>query len=395
MPTYEYKALTKTGKKTTGVLEASTLSDAKAELRNAQLMIVSISERRQGRSQVLKGDHLAAFVSFLGVLVGANVPLYESLVSLEEQYRGEKFHGVVAGLCERVKGGGSLSQAMAAYPQSFDAMVCSMVASGEASGSLPLVLERLGRHLTNQQKLKKNIVTAMIYPALLGVFALGVIGLLLLFVIPSLESLFEGRDLNIFTKIVLAISHIARGYLWLIVPLVAAAVTLCVWQLRTPQGRAWWQRGVLKLPLLRQMALQAAFSRFCRTMATLLEGGVTVIEALKIARGVMGNYVLESEIADVEMGVIGGGSLHRELAKCHHIPNMIPRMVGIGEESGTTPTMFHKAADIFEEELQKILERIMALVQPAILAFVGITIALIMLAILLPLTDIANISLGP
>lgn len=395
MPTYEYKALTKAGRKTTGVQDASTLNDAKGRLREQGLMIISISEKKTGGKDLLKGDDLAGFMTLLGTLVGANVPLYESLVSLEEQYRGESFHGVVAGLCEKVKSGGSLSEAMREYPQSFDRMTSSMVAAGEASGALALVLERVGRHLTAQEKLKKSIVTAMIYPALLGVFAISVIGLLLLFVIPSLESLFEGRDLNVFTRFVLGISRIARGYLWIIVPIVVGSVTFCVFKLRTNRGRAWWQTQVLKIPLLRTMALRASLARYCRTMATLLEGGVTVIEALKIARDVMGNVVLEREVAQVEAGVIQGGSLTRELAACPHVPAMVSRMVGIGEESGTTPRMFHKAADIFEEELQKVLERIMALAQPAILAFVGVTIALIMLAILLPLTDIANISLGP
>jgi len=395
MPLYDYKALNMEGKRLSDSIEAGSVDEAKSILRDRDLMIVAISEKktRSGKGG-LTGDQLVTFTTLLSQLVDANVPLYESLLSLEEQYRGEKFHHVIVGLCDAIKGGGSVSEAMKNYPESFDKLYCAMVAAGEVSGALSEVLNRLAKYLARRQEMKKNIVTAMIYPAILGCFALVVVSMLLLFVVPSIEAIFEGRELNGFTRVVLAVSHGARGFWWLILPLVIGLFATAFVRLRTDVGQKWLQKVLLRLPIIRKLTIEAAVGRFSRTMGTMLEGGVTMIEAMRVSRTIMNNCVLEEEMVLAEEHVIQGSSLSLELARSKWMPQMVSRMVAIGEDSGTTPAMFNKIADIYDDALSKALERAMALVQPAILLLMGVVIGAILLAILLPLTDVGSFAAG-
>jgi len=389
MPLFRYKALTSQGKKLSGSIEATSEGEAKDRLRERGLMIANIAEEhRKTFGESFRGEPLVTFTIMLAQLVSASVPLYESLVSLEEQYRGERYHGVIVSLCDKIKGGGSLSEAMAEHPDSFDSMYCAMVAAGEAAGALGPVLEQLGNYLSRQHQMKVQMMTAMIYPGILVCFSLLVVSLLLTFVVPSIEAIFEGRDLNAFTRAVLGISHFARGYWWLYLPVIGGGAVFGYVKASSSVGQQWLQKMSLKMPLLRTVIVQAALARFCRTMATMQHGGVTIIEAMRVSRSVMKNVVLEEEMTQAEERIVQGSSLSREMGRSKWIPSMVSRMIAVGEDSGTTVRMFYKIADVYEDALAKTLDRLMALAQPAILLFMGVTIGIILLAILLPLTDV-------
>lgn len=394
MPLYQYQYIDSQRKKRSGFIEAQGEREAKAKLREQGLLIIKMSVKGKVQArQNLKGDALLAFTMQLSQLINAGVPLYESLVAIEEQLRGESFHRILLGLCEQIKIGVSLSQAMNMYPESFDKLYCSMVAAGEAVGALGPVLEKLNHLLTKQMKLKKQMSTALIYPCVLGGFALLVIALLLGFVVPSLEGLFKDRPLNTFTKGIIVLSQLFRGYWWLYIPILGGAIMWGGWKIRSPAGKLWLERIILKLPLLRTLAIQAALARFCRTMATLLQGGLSIIDSLRNARGVMRNVVLEQEIQAAEIKIIEGHALSQELAKSRYIPILVSRMLAVGEESGTSVHMLDKIAEIYEQELEKSLERLMALIQPIILVVMGAIIGTVLLAILLPLTDMGSFSM--
>lgn len=392
MPLYRYHAIDAKGKKQSGLIEGHSIEEVKERLRDQGVMISSLALQGSKSRTNLHGDALVSFTQQLSQLSNAGVPLYESMVAIEEQSRSEKYHSILLSLCEQIKSGTSLSRAMASFPQSFDKLYCGMIAAGESSGALPVVLDRLGQFLNRRLKLKREISTAMIYPSLLAVFALFVIALLLGFVIPSMEDIFTGRELNWFTEFVLSASRFVRHWWWLYLPLLAMVVTLVIFQIRSPSGRRWLERVSLRLPLFGRLIKQACLSRFCRTMSTLQQGGLTMIDSLRIARSVMGNAVLEADMLQAEQKIVEGQSLSGSLARFSWIPPLVPRMVRIGEESGTLQSMFGHIADMYEEEMEKNIERLLALAQPAILLTMGLVIGTVLMAVLLPLADVSSLA---
>lgn len=395
MPLYQYQYVDSQGKRRTGAIDAQGDREAKTKLREQGVLVTSLHAKgKVSKKQNLKGDNLLAFTLQLSQLINAGVPLYESLIALEEQSRGDPYHRVILSLCEQIKGGSSLSSAMSAYPDSFDKLYCGMVAAGEAVGTLGPVLEKLSHFLQRQMKLKKQIITAMIYPAVLGSFSFMIIALLLGFVVPSLEAIFADRQLNGFTTAVLGLSYVFRTYWWFYLPLVIAGVGFAIWKLRTPQGKVWLEKMLLKMPLLKTLVIQTAVGRFCRTMGTMLQGGLSMIDSLRISRGIINNSILEKEILVAEGKIIEGRSLSYQLGKSHYFPQLVSKMLAVGEESGTTVVMLNRIADMYEQELEKTLDRVMALAQPLILIVMGLVIGSVLLAILLPLTDVSSFSMG-
>lgn len=389
MPLYAYQALDVRGKKRKGTVEADNDREAKEKLRSQGLMVARLGESRGARGkQNLAGERLVNFTLQLSQLIGGGVPLYESLVALEEQYRSEPCHRVVLSLADQIKGGKTLSQAMESFPGSFDRQYCAMVAAGESVGALDLVLSRLTGLLKKQAAIKQKMSTAMIYPSILGGFCLLILALLLGFVVPGIEGVFEGRELNGFTQFVIGLSHFMGSWWWLILPSIILMVGLGVYRLRSPAGRVWMQKKGLALPVIRTLMVNAAVARFCRTMATLQQGGLPMIDSLRIARDVMQNVVLEEEIVRAERQIVEGSSLSVELGRSRFIPGIVSKMVAVGEEAGTTAAMLGNVAEMYEGELEKSLDRLMALMQPAILIFMGLVIGMILLAVLLPLTDV-------
>lgn len=393
MPLYHYKALDGKGKKITGSIEGESERDAKSILREQGVLVTHIAEKTATSSKEnLKGESLLSFTVQLSQLISAGVPLYDSLIAIEEQYRKERFHRVILSLCEQIKKGIPLSAAMAGFPDSFNNLYCSMIKAGESVGALDTVLEKMGEFLKKQAQLKKQITTAMIYPCILGGFALLVICLLLGFVLPSIEGIFQGRKLNEFTSFVLEISRIFRTYYWIYLPVLFAFIGGIYYKARTKEGKLWLEKIYLKTPLVRTLVIQTAMARFCRTIGTLLGGGLPMIESLRLSRKVMYNSVLEMEIENTETKIIEGSTFSSELSKSKYIPKMVSRMLSVGEDSGTTTIMLNKIADIYEEEIQKSLDRLLALMQPVILLVMGGIIAIVLLAILLPLTDVSSLS---
>lgn len=394
MSLFQYQAIDAKGKKQSGVIEAQNEREAKERLRERNLMVMQISPKAHVSSkQNLKGENLMAFTMQLSQLVNAGVPLYESLLAIEEQYHNEAFHRVLISLCDQIKRGSTLSEAMRNYPESFDKLYCSMVAAGEAAGALGLILERLAHLLSRQMRLKKEITAALIYPAVLASFSFLVICMLLGFVVPSIEGIFAERQLNGFTSLILAVSHFFREKWWLYIPVITVIVSWSVIKLRSASGKLWLERTILKIPVIRNLVIQAGVARFTRTMATLQQGGLPMIESLRMARGVIRNIAIEEEIQEAETKIVEGSSLSAQLSKSRYIPHMVGRMVRVGEESGTSALMLERVADMYEESLEKTLSTATALAQPVILIIMGGVIGMVMIGILLPLTDVSSFNM--
>jgi type II secretory pathway component PulF len=395
MVLFSYRYINTKGKKRSSMIDADSLVEAKEKLRAQKIYVLTLFEKKNRnlfsfsrKNKHLAGEYLVTFTLQLSQLLIAGLPLYESLLSLEEQYRNEFFHSLILSLSERIKRGSSLSEAMMQFPESFDELYCAMVAAGESAGALDDSLERLSKLLAKQRKLKKHVVTAMIYPAILFSFSLLVCFLLLIFVIPSLEILFEDRAVNGFTGSVMRFSHFLTRQWPFYLPAAIGTAAVIIMLFKGKTGKRWLQRRILHTPFLKIFTVQTAMARFSRTMGTLLQGGVSIIKALQIARKVIGNPFLEEIVERAEKKIIEGSCLSNEFKKSPMIPKLIPRMLAIGEEGGNIHFMFHKVADLYEEEVEKTLTRVTALAQPLILVVMGAIVGTIMLAVLLPLTDV-------
>ncbi|MFZ0565746.1 MAG: type II secretion system F family protein [Chlamydiales bacterium] len=396
MVLFQYRYLDSKGKRKKATLDADNAAEAKEKLRSSGILVISLEESSRKKNFLWKsqkhhlhGDTLTTFTSQLAQLLNAQVPLYDSLFSLEEQYRHEPFHYIILSLRDQIKKGSSLTDAMKNFPNSFNNLYCAMVEAGESVGMLDQTLEKLAALLQKQNKLKKQIITALIYPALLLSFSLVVVFLLLTFVIPSLENLFEDRDVNRFTKIVIHFSHFFTHQWMIYLPLLGALIGGGLYALFSPAGNRWIQKQLLRTPFIKTLIVQTAMERFTRTVGALLQGGVTIIQALEIGRNVIRNPFLEEVIQQAQQKIIEGSLLSAELNKSPLIPSLIPRMLAIGEEGGSTPLMLHRIATIYEEEIEKTISRLMALAQPVILIIMGGIVGLIMLSVLLPLTDVS------
>lgn len=393
MVLYQYSALDGKGKRKRGLIEAQSEREAKDKLREMGVMVTQLAASAKVSSKnSLKGEKLLGFTVQLSQLVGAGVPLYESLMAIEGQCRSEPYHRILLSLCEQIKAGSSLSQAMSAYPGSFSKLYCAMITAGEAVGALDIVLEKLALFLSRQNKLKSDIITAMVYPGILAGFSFLIIIMLLAFVVPSIEGIFAERKLNGFTQFVLSVSYFFRNYWWVYIPLIGGIIGYLAYKIRTPAGELWLEKNMLKLPLIRTLMVQAAIARFSRTMGTLQQGGLPLIDSLRISREVMRNAVMSEEVKTAEARIIEGSSLGKELARTKWFPPIVAQMLTVGEESGSVVAMFNKIADMYEQDLEKTLSRVMALAQPAILIIMGAVIGTVLIAILLPLTDVSSLA---
>jgi general secretion pathway protein F/type IV pilus assembly protein PilC len=390
MPIYAYKALTEEGKKITGVIDADSLYLAKERLKKRQILLTELSLFSAKKQEVsLTPSMLLIFTREISQLLRAGLPLYESLVTIEEKYQKSKTHSLFVNLCDHLKSGKSLSSALGNYPKSFDAIYLSMVKAAEQSGHLAEAFADLTILISRQQKLKKQLFEALAYPAFLGVFCLIVVIALFFFVIPSMQELFEGRRLHPLTTVVLGISNWLNNSIGLFLSFIAVDVIAIIAAVRNKKVRMMFFTLACQAPFVRLLLVQSALVRFCRAMYLLLSGGVSLVESLSYSRMTMKNALLEEIIANAETKIIEGKKLS-SLLSSPFIPSLVVRMVAIAEETGNMKNAMKNLSEIYEEELDKNLQQLTTFLQPAVLLFLGIVVGVVVLSILLPLTDVSS-----
>lgn len=393
MPLFRYHALGAEGEKVKGVIDADGIASAKEKLLAQKILVTSVEPiKEKESSKRLSGTMVLDFTRSLGQLLGAGLPLYESLQTIEEKHRTHRTHPLFLDLCDQLQAGSPFSTALLRHSESFDSVYISMVKAAEQTGSLPQIFEKLSLFLTRRQKIQKQLKTAMIYPAFLGGFCLIVVLILLLVVIPTMSPLFEGRPLHPITAIVLSLSQFLIQNRFLL-----SAITLfslvgaSVW-IRRPQAKKWVQTFILHIPFVKTVALQSALIRFTRTFGILLGGGIPLLDALKLSKKVTNYSLFESIFENAEKDVLEGKSLSHSLQASPLIPQLVTRMVSIAEETGRMGPMMHHVADIYEDELEKNLQQLTTLLQPALLLLLGFIIGIVLLSVLIPLTDTSALS---
>lgn len=394
MPLFQYKAIGEDGRESKGVIDADSLSMAKEKLRKQKILVVAIkalSGASSNNSKISLNDtQLLSFTRELAQLLKAGLPLYESLLTIEEKQKNSKSHVLFADLCDLLKNGSSLSSALSKYPESFHEIYLSMVKSAEQTGSLHDAFSQLTLLISKQQKLKKQLFSSLAYPAFLGGFCLLVIGALFFFVIPSMKELFEGRTVHPLTHIVISLSDFLNKNVLLLLFSGLATITGLYALSQKPWFRKSLSSFLLKLPYVKKVIAQAALVRFFRAMNMLLSGGVPFVESLRFAKKAVNNQALADLISHTELKVIEGKKMSQLFASSSFVPPLVVRMITIGEETGNMNLMMLNMAEIYEEELDKDLQQLTTFLQPAVLLFLGAVVGLVVLSILLPLTDVSS-----
>ena len=399
MTALRYKALDARGKTVSGVMEADDERQLRQRLREQQLKPLSIAPAtgsalgpRIGwrRRHTLSVARMALLMRQLASLIKSGLPVDEALRLCSEQGQTDSIKALMAQVRSRVIQGQSLAQAMSEHPGAFDRMVCAMVRAGESSGFLAEVLERLAVHAENSQHTRQKLQTALIYPVVLLAVSLAVVILLMSFVVPRLVSMFASsqRELPALTQGLIAISDFMRSpwALMLLMMSMAGLAAFRVW-LRTQHNRLRWHRLLLTLPGCGPVLLQMDSARFASTLAILLDSGVPLLDALRIAAEVLGNEHLRAHALQLAERVQEGGSFSKSLQQQAVFPAMLAQMAANGEVNGTLPQQLSYAANWQERELSVRLGTVMALLEPLTIVLMGGVITLIMLAVLLPVFD--------
>ena len=331
------------------------------------------------------GRRLAAFSRQLAVLLEAGIPLDHALGIAGEVADDPGFRDVIARVRRSVEEGTSLADAFARHPRVFDELYVSMVRAGEAGGALDQILKRLAEFLEEWQRIRDVVVSALLYPLFLSVFAAGAVTVLMVFVVPRFAEVFGdmGARLPAPTRVLMAVSGFLRRFWWLIgaglAALRRAALALGA---RTPRWRAWWDRHVLRLPLAGDLAVKIQVSRFARVFGTLIASGVPILRALEIVTGTLTNSVFSNSLASVQAGLKEGQGVAEPLRRAGVFPPLFLHMVAVGEETGRLEEMMLTVAASFDRDVETAARRLLSLLEPIIILLMGLVIGAIILSIL-------------
>ena len=402
MPVYDYQALDAKGKNVTGIIDADSAQAARQKIRAMGSFPVSINELTQGESAketrgvTLQGlfsrvtpGQVSIWTRQLATLTGAGFPLVTALNTLVSQTKSQGFTKVLARMKDAIVEGNSFASALTAHPSVFSQIYINMVRAGETSGTLEIVLQRLADIMEKQQELKSRIQTALAYPLLMTATGALVLFFLMTFVVPSITTIFEDMDqvLPGPTRFLIAASEGFKSYWWLLLVVLAVAVVALKAFRKTERGLATTDRLMLSLPIMGPLLKKIAVARFSRTLASLLENGVTMLPALEIVRNITGNRVLSGLIENASHEVERGQGLGVSLSADAVFPDLAVQMVQVGEQSGELEAMLYKIAEVYENEVQSSITRMMALLEPVMILVMAAVVLFIVLSICLPIFE--------
>ncbi len=393
MALFKWKGKNKYGDLVEGTRKASSSEDLARLLEREQITVSAISRKGQDlnipflQRKKVKLKDLAIYSRQLSVLIDAELPLIQSLNILAEQTKNKYFKTVILNIRSDVEAGSTLNQAKRKYPKVFDNLYCNLVASGEQSGSLDIMLRRLAEFLEKIVKLRSQVRQAMIYPSTIVTFAVVVVIFMLWKIIPVFANIYSelGAQLPALTAFVLALSRFIQNYIVLVfLGIVAIIVGIRMFR-KTENGRKITDNFLLRMPLFGTILEKVGFSRVTRTLSTLLSGGVPMLESMKITSHTSGNVIIENSIMRARSMVAEGTSLTDSLKSTGRFPFMLVQMVGVGEATGTLDEMLAKLADFYDEEVDASVSALLSVLEPILLIFVGGLVGMIIVSMYLPI----------
>jgi type IV pilus assembly protein PilC len=396
MAVFAYQGTNRAGTVVKGEQMATTKAEATNILRRQQINVTKISEKGKEFTMPTFGGsvsakELAIFTRQFSVMIDAGLPLVQCLELIANQQDNKHFQKILHSVRSSVEGGQTLSAAMRPHVKVFDTLYVNMIEAGETGGILDTILQRLSAYIEKNVKLKAAVKSALIYPvSVISIAVLVVVGLLWK-VVPIFGKLFEGLGVALPTptKIVINLSNFIGSIygLMIVVIFVGIGFALNVWY-KTPVGRRAIDAAMLKIPIIGMILRKIAVARFTRTLGTLISSGVPILEGLDITARTSGNAVVEEALMKVRSAVEGGRNLQDPLKETEIFPNMVTQMVGVGEQTGAMDAMLSKVADFYEDEVDAAIKNMLTLLEPLMIAFLGVAVGGIVISLYLPLFEL-------
>lgn len=403
MPVYDYTALDAKGKTITGMLDADSEVAARQKIRAAGNFPVSLQSVKSGSTEkssttrfslsqyftrVSQGE-VAVMTRQLATLIGAGFPLVSALESLLTQISSPGLRKVIAGIKGTVVEGSTFANAMGKYPNVFSPIYVNMVNSGESSGTLEIVLERLADITEKQEALKARMITTMIYPIIILLISVLIVFFLLMFVVPKIMTMFENmkQALPLPTRILIGSSDFVKSYWWLIVLILIGVLLGVQAAYRNEKGHRWIDTRMLSMPLFGTLVRKMAAARFARTLGSLLDNGVSMLPAMGIVTNVVGNVFIAEVVTEGASEVSKGQGLGKALDVPKAFPPLAIQMIQVGEQSGNLEEMLSKVADMFEKEVETTSMRLTAMLEPIMVLVMAVVVLFIVLSICLPIFE--------
>jgi len=408
MPMYVFKGRNRLNEIVVGERVADNREALRQILRKEQVTLTSVKEKGReigipkigGRKKV-KSKDLSVFTRQFSVMIDAGLPLVQCLEILAQQQENKYFQQILMQVRQDVEEGSTLATAMARHPRVFDQLYSNMVEAGETGGILDIILQRLSTFIEKIVKLKRDIISALIYPTAVILLAIVAVAVIMVVVIPQFQNIFlgllgPGEQLPLPTRIVVGISNFLAGWGGLVILATVIGTGVGVkFYYRTPGGKRIIDGLLLKFPILGDIFRKISVARFSRTLSTLLSSGVPILQSLDITAKTSGNVIIEEAIVKVRTGVERGESFVDPLKATEVFPHMVAQMIGIGEQTGALDAMLGKIADFYEAEVDSAIANLLTLMEPLLIAFLGVTIGSIVIAMYLPLfTLIGKLSSG-
>jgi type IV pilus assembly protein PilC len=404
MPTFAYSGRTRAGQDVSGERAADTMDAAVAALRREQINVTRITPAKAAKEETAKKDkvgktgkkvsakNLAVFTRQFSVMIDAGLPLVQCLDILGSQEEDKNFAAVILATRTDVESGASLADAMRRHPKTFDPLFTNMIAAGEAGGILDTILKRLATYIEKAVKLAGQVKSAMIYPVAVIVIAGAVVGVILWKVIPTFAALFSGlgADLPLPTRVVIGLSdNLVRFFPFLLVAAGLAGYGFKQYY-STDKGRRVVDATTLKMPVLGNIMRKIAVARFCRTLSTLISSGVPILDGLEITAKTAGNSIVEDAIMVTRKSIERGETISVPLKETNVFPPMVTQMIGVGEATGALDTMLAKIADFYEEEVDTAVAGLLTLLEPIMIAILGVVVGGIVIAMYMPIFDLIS-----
>ncbi len=399
MAEFTWEARARSGEVRKGVMEADSEDAVTNKLRQQQLSPVKVKKKSSLLSLQLGGSvptkDLVTFTRLFATMIDAGLPLIQCLDILSNQQTNKFFAGVLKDIKSSVEQGATFSESLKRHPRVFDELFTNLVHAGEVGGILDSIMGRLSIYLEKRQKLIRQVRGAMVYPSVVIVIAIGVMAVLLTFVIPAFENMFAefggGREaLPALTRALIAISNGFVSYLPFTIVAVIALVATVIYVNRQPRGKRFFHKTFLRLPVMGQVLRKIAVARFTRTLGTLLQSGVPILDALEICARTSGNVVIESGIMMVRQSISEGKNMAEPLAATGVFPDMVVQMIAVGEQTGALDQMLNKIADFYEEETDVAVAALTSALEPILMVGVGGMVGVVLIAMYLPIFSLAG-----
>jgi type IV pilus assembly protein PilC len=395
---YTWQGINRKGQKVSGELQGESPMQVKAELKKQGVNVSRINKKSQSifskHGGSIKPMDIAMVSRQITTMLGAGVPLVQTLRLLAGSHEKTKMRELLSGICAEVESGIPLSEALAKHPRYFDDLYCDLVSAGEQSGALEQIYDRVSTYMEKAEALKSKIKKAMFYPAAVMVIALVVTSILLLFVVPQFENIFKsfGAELPAFTQLVIALSRFLQHSWYFFFGGIGLSIFLFVRAHRNSQAvRDKTDKIMLNIPVVGKILDKACMARFARTLATTFAAGIPLVEALISAAGATGNALYRDAVLAVRNEVMAGMQMHVAMRTVNVFPDMVTQMVMIGEESGSIDDMLSKIAGIYEQEVDDAVDGLSTLIEPIIMAVLGVLVGGLVVAMYLPIFKLGSV----